>query len=109
MRITRRGRRLPILLALLAAAPPALAGAGSPAAAAFKKLLALEGHWEGKDAQGRVVKSTFQTIAARTAAGWRRAKLYVPSCYISAGDGDSETLFRTWSTAIPHYQHLPPR
>jgi hypothetical protein len=54
MRITRRGRHLPVLLVLLAA-PSAFAGAGTPAAAAFKKLLGLEGRWEGKDAQGRVV------------------------------------------------------
>ena len=39
----------------------------SPAAAAFHKLSALVGNWEGKDDSGAVVKSHFQLIAGRTA------------------------------------------
>jgi len=45
-----------------AAAPPT-----SPAVAAFHKLSALVGNWEGKDDSGAEVKSHFQLIAGRTA------------------------------------------
>jgi hypothetical protein len=39
----------------------------SPADAAFHKLSALVGNWEGKDDSGAEVKSHFQLIAGRTA------------------------------------------
>jgi hypothetical protein len=68
MKTMRRTRHSLILLATLATmALPAFSGDGTRANAAFKKLLALEGRWEGKDARGRVVKSAFKPIASSTA------------------------------------------
>ncbi|HEV2287453.1 MAG TPA: hypothetical protein VGR81_00710 [Candidatus Acidoferrales bacterium] len=64
----------PVLLSLFVLAfaaailVPAHAGAApSKAAAAFQKLKTLTGHWEGKDADGNAVKSSFQLIAGNTA------------------------------------------
>jgi hypothetical protein len=68
LKIRETKKSLLILLAVLAAmAFPSQSKAAGPADAAFKKLVALEGHWEGKDAQGQVTTSTFQSIASATA------------------------------------------
>jgi hypothetical protein len=40
---------------------------GTPADAAFTKLKSLAGNWEGKDEQGKQVKSSFVEIASGTA------------------------------------------
>jgi hypothetical protein len=62
-----RFRRLGLLLALVAcgAASPLLASPHSTAA--FKKLLALAGDWEGKDEHGMLVKTSFKVLASNTA------------------------------------------
>ncbi|HKW64152.1 MAG TPA: hypothetical protein VJN89_16490 [Candidatus Acidoferrum sp.] len=41
--------------------------AGTPAESAFKKLRSLAGQWEGKDAQGRAAKTSFEVLASSTA------------------------------------------
>ena len=43
------------------------ATAAEPAKAAFQKLQALAGDWDGKDEQGNAVKTTFKLIAGNTA------------------------------------------
>jgi hypothetical protein len=43
------------------------ASAAGPANAAFQKVRALAGEWEGKDEQGNAVKTSFKLIAGETA------------------------------------------
>lgn len=52
---------------LFAAAIVAPVFAGSHSAAAFKKLQSLVGEWEGKDAKGQPVKTSFKAIVSNTA------------------------------------------
>ena len=59
-------RKLATLALVLACATPLLR-AGTYSEAAFKKLQALAGDWEGKDAHGMPVKTSFQILASRTA------------------------------------------
>jgi hypothetical protein len=47
--------------------PVSTAQAPSPATAAFHKIQALAGAWEGKDAAGNTVKTKFQLVAGDTA------------------------------------------
>ena len=54
-----------LVLVALSAAAPLLAGGHS--AAAFKKLQSLAGDWEGKDAHGMPVKTSFKVLASGTA------------------------------------------
>jgi hypothetical protein len=62
--VTRRRLSLVLLLAASIAGPLC---AGTHSAAAFKKLLALSGEWEGKDEHGMPVKTTFKVLASDTA------------------------------------------
>ena len=41
--------------------------AGTPSEVAFKKLQSLAGQWEGKDAHGLAVKTSFEVLASSTA------------------------------------------
>ncbi len=61
-----RIRILPAV-ALLTLAPAASSHASPQSTAAFKKLQALAGDWEGKDEKGQPAKSTFKSIVANTA------------------------------------------
>jgi hypothetical protein len=54
-------------LLLVAASIAAPLWAGAHSAAAFKKLQSLSGDWEGKDAHGMPVKTTFKVLASDTA------------------------------------------
>jgi hypothetical protein len=54
-----------LVLILAAASAPLLARANS--SAAFKKLQALAGDWEGKDEKGQPVKTVFKSIVSNTA------------------------------------------
>jgi len=62
--MTKRPAMLLLAGAILGAAP-LLAAAHS--AAAFKKLQALTGDWEGKDEKGEPVKSNFKSVVSNTA------------------------------------------
>jgi hypothetical protein len=63
--VTRRKLSLLLLLAASIAAAPLWASPHS--AAAFKKLQSLSGDWEGKDAHGMPVKTTFKVLVSGTA------------------------------------------
>jgi hypothetical protein len=65
MRLTPKLACALLMVMLAAAAVPLLAGANS--AAAFKKLQALVGDWEGKDQKGQPVKTQFKSIVSNTA------------------------------------------
>jgi hypothetical protein len=63
-------RGLPILLLTLSALAlfaSAVRSETSPNVAAFKKLQSLAGNWEGKDAQGKEVKTQFKLVVSNTA------------------------------------------
>src|SRR5215467_13044999 len=55
-----------IFLVLLLLSTGFLQAAPKPVDTAFKKMLSLEGEWEGKDAGGRPVKSTFKQVVSGT-------------------------------------------
>lgn len=59
-------RKLSLFLVVLACTATLLR-AGSYSEAAFKKLQSLAGDWEGKDAHGMPVKTSFQILASKTA------------------------------------------
>jgi hypothetical protein len=59
-------RKLVPLFIVLACAT-AVVEAGTYSEAVFKKLQSLAGDWEGKDAHGMAVKTSFQTLASKTA------------------------------------------
>lgn len=59
-------RKLAPLFVVLACAT-SLVQAGTYSEAAFKKLQSLAGDWEGKDAHGMSVKTSFQILASKTA------------------------------------------
>jgi len=62
--MTKRPAMLLLAGAILGAAPLL---AASHSAAAFKKLQALTGDWEGKDEKGEPVKSNFKSVVSNTA------------------------------------------
>ena len=55
-----------IFLVLLLLFAGFLQAAPRPVDAAFKRMLSLEGEWEGKDAGGNPVKSTFKQVVSGT-------------------------------------------
>lgn len=59
-------RKLAPLFVVLACAT-SLVQAGTYSEVAFKKLQSLAGDWEGKDAHGMSVKTSFQILASKTA------------------------------------------
>jgi hypothetical protein len=59
-------RKLVPLFIVLACAT-AVVQAGTYSEAVFKKLQSLAGDWEGKDAHGMAVKTSFQILASKTA------------------------------------------
>jgi hypothetical protein len=59
-------RKLVPLFVVLACAT-AVVQAGTYSEAVFKKLQSLAGDWEGKDAHGMAVKTSFQILASKTA------------------------------------------
>jgi hypothetical protein len=59
-------RKLVPLFIVLACAT-AVVQAGTYSEAVFKKLQSLAGDWEGKDAHGMPVKTSFQILASKTA------------------------------------------
>jgi hypothetical protein len=59
-------RKLVPLFIVLACAT-AVVQAGTYSEAVFKKLQSLAGDWEGKDAHGMAVKTSFQVLASKTA------------------------------------------
>ncbi len=60
----RRELSLLLLLVSFIALP---VWAGTRSATAFKKLQSLADDWEGKDAHGRVAKTSFKVLASGTA------------------------------------------
>jgi hypothetical protein len=56
---------VPVFIVLACAT--AVAQAGTYSEAVFKKLQSLAGDWEGKDAHGMPVKTSFQILASKTA------------------------------------------
>ena len=63
-----KSRVLPVLILIFALALPALpAPAASTPEAAFHKLQALAGDWQGQDEQGNAARTNFKTVAGNTA------------------------------------------
>jgi hypothetical protein len=58
---------LPLLLPLLLLSAVFLHAAPHNVDSAFKKMMALQGHWEGKDADGNVVRTSFESVVSGTA------------------------------------------
>jgi hypothetical protein len=68
MQATRRvTRNLPLVVVIAAICSVCQASTGTVADAAIKKLQALAGEWQGQDAEGNQVKSSFVPIASDTA------------------------------------------
>ena len=68
MQVTQRIVRNLAVVAVIAAIGSACQGStGTPADAAISKLRALAGEWQGQDAEGNQVKSSFVPIASDTA------------------------------------------
>ncbi len=103
-------RIISILAIVLAMATCArLAARASRAATAFQDLKNLAGHWQGTDAQGRVVRSTFQMIAGGTAV---METLYPadmePMVTLYSIDGDAISLMHYCPTNNqPHMRAIP--
>jgi hypothetical protein len=55
-----------IFLALVSALPVVAQGSAKPSPSAFKKMQALAGDWEGKDATGMSAKTNFKVVVANT-------------------------------------------
>lgn len=87
-----------------------LATGASRAAAAFQELKNLAGHWQGTDAQGKPVRSTFQMIAGDTAV---METLYPADMEamvtLYSIDGDAISLMHYCPTNNqPHMRAIPP-
>lgn len=55
-----------VLVIFLSGLPLIAQGGGKPSSPAFKKMQALAGDWEGKDADGMPAKTNFKVVVANT-------------------------------------------
>jgi hypothetical protein len=97
------------LMIMAAVCAPMATPAGSRALVAFQELKQLAGHWQGTDARGRTVKSTFQMIAGKTAV---METLYPPQMEpmvtLYSIDGDAIALMHYCPTNNqPHMRAIP--